>query len=360
MTTSMSSPASLLFYALIACTLGVGRVNVSVSSDSSVTVAVSEHPSPVSDHTHPESVATPSDQINPEKQEVASGSDQPQTDRQGKNLLQWLGIEEPPDADPYLARANQLCLEGDLYECFKHRVLSTFDEFLLQDKYNLTENVRLVRMPKEELRRLATEPYEFSTEPRAEEPEWDQFVKFVMRKVERFVKSAAFEVQVPDDVTVQGRYAPRFIDEIYSEIDTLEDKNDSPFSRTKFKKLFIPMLIILKLFKLKLLLFLPLILGLASFKKVLGFIALVVPGVIGFFKLCKPDLHHNYGSYGHSSFYHSPPHKYNLAGFALPDRRVQADRIHSYQMLDSSGQVSFKDSPTETDLPYHGYYQQQN
>jgi hypothetical protein len=90
-------------------------------------------------------------------------------------------------------------------------------------------------------------------------------------------------------------------------------------ARTKLKKLFIPLLIILKLFKLKLLLFLPLILGLASFKKLLGFLALVIPGLIGFFKLCKPDLHQNYGSYGHSSFYHQPPHhkhQYSPAGLA--------------------------------------------
>lgn len=68
----------------------------------------------------------------------------------------------------------------------------------------------------------------------------------------------------------------------------------------------VPLLIVLKLFKLKLLLFLPLILGLASFKKFLGFLALVVPGLIGFFKLCKPDLQHNYGTFGHSSYYHRP------------------------------------------------------
>lgn len=72
-----------------------------------------------------------------------------------------------------------------------------------------------------------------------------------------------------------------------------------------------------KLFKLKLLLFLPLILGLASFKKFLGFLAIVVPGLIGFFKLCKPDLHHNYGSFGHSSYYHRPPHQFVSA--ASPD-----------------------------------------
>lgn len=43
------------------------------------------------------------------------------------------------------------------------------------------------------------------------------------------------------------------------------------------------MLLILKLFKLKLLLFLPLILGLASFKKFLGFMALIVPGTINLY-----------------------------------------------------------------------------
>jgi len=50
----------------------------------------------------------------------------------------------------------------------------------------------------------------------------------------------------------------------------------------------IPILLVLKLFKLKLLLLLPLILGLASFKKFLGFLAIIIPGLIGFFKLYKP------------------------------------------------------------------------
>lgn len=52
--------------------------------------------------------------------------------------------------------------------------------------------------------------------------------------------------------------------------------------KNKLKKLFIPLLIILKLFKLKLLLFLPLILGLASFKKLLGFMAIIIPGIFFF------------------------------------------------------------------------------
>lgn len=133
---------------------------------------------------------------------------------------------------------------------------------------------------------------------------------------------------MPDEATEGGRYSPRFIDEISDEIDVLEDKKAPLFSkyyffyyyffwlifcrlgklvkkkfyfifiteRNRLKKLFIPFLIILKLFKLKLLLFLPLILGLASFKKLLGFAALVIPGVIGYFKLCRPQQQ-NFGNY---------------------------------------------------------------
>lgn len=49
-------------------------------------------------------------------------------------------------------------------------------------------------------------------------------------------------------------------------------------AKHKIKKMFIPMLIILKLFKLKLLLFLPFILGITGLKKILGLAALIVPG----------------------------------------------------------------------------------
>ncbi|KAK7870596.1 hypothetical protein R5R35_009100 [Gryllus longicercus] len=227
--------------------------------------------------------------------------------REGKNLLDWIGLGTGPETDPYLAEANAACLTGDLAECFKSRALASLDDFFDRDAYPMTENARVVRLPRAQLRSLHAEPFEFSVAPRADEPEWDKLVKFLLRRAERFLKSTALELQFPAEVTQSGRYSPRFIDEINSELDILEDKTASPFSRKKLKRLFVPLLVILKLFKLKLLLFLPLILGLASFKKVLGLLALVVPGLIGFFKLCKPDLQHNYGSFGHSSYYHKPP-----------------------------------------------------
>lgn len=77
------------------------------------------------------------------------------------------------------------------------------------------------------------------------------------------------------------------------------------------------MLIILKLFKLKLLLFLPLILGLASFKKLLGFLAIVVPGLIGFFKLCQPHLQ---SAFPASNYY--TPH-YSAAGIGYSPQHLR-------------------------------------
>lgn len=146
-------------------------------------------------------------------------------------------------------------------------------------------------------------------------------------------------------------------------------------------KLLLPLLIILKLFKLKLLLFLPLILGLASFKKFLGFLAIVIPGLIGFFRLCKPDLHHNYGSFGHSSFYHRPPHQYVSA--IRPDHTLYAHELRATESPDviqylhdnygaggssphyyakqsaekpsSSASMAFRDDPQN--LAYNGYQQ---
>ena len=306
-------------------------------------------------------------------------SEQPGDVRQGKNLLDWIGLGTGPETDPYLSKINHQCLEGDFSECFKSRALSSLDDFFDKDIYNVNDNARVIRMPGVTLRSLAQEPYEYSTEPRAEEPEWDQFVKFLLRRVERFLKSTAIEVKLPQEVTADGKYAPRFIDDIATEVDYLEDKTDTKFSRFRLKKLLIPMLIILKLFKLKLLLFLPLILGLASFKKVLGFFALVVPGLIGFFKFCgKSDLGGGYGSFGHSNFYKQPPphryphtsgplypaghggpyHQYAAGSAPYTETVYQRDNEAAPHGQSSTGSssIAFRD-PEEAahDLAYQGY-----
>lgn len=52
-----------------------------------------------------------------------------------------------------------------------------------------------------------------------------------MFQVEKFLKSTAFEVEFSNDVTERGRYTPRVLDEISEEIDILEDKRDTLFSK---------------------------------------------------------------------------------------------------------------------------------
>lgn len=49
----------------------------------------------------------------------------------------------------------------------------------------MTENARIIRLPEYQLRSLEHEPFEYSSESRATDSEWDQLVKFAMRKVER-------------------------------------------------------------------------------------------------------------------------------------------------------------------------------
>lgn len=105
------------------------------------------------------------------------------------------------------------------------------DQLKIISGYYVNDNVRITRMPNPQLRRLVEEPYEFSSSPRADESEWDQFTKFLLRKVERFVKATAIEVRVPEEFTEEGRYSPRFVDEIADELDIIEDKKASVLSK---------------------------------------------------------------------------------------------------------------------------------
>lgn len=56
-------------------------------------------------------------------------------------------------------------------------------------------------------------------------------------KIEKFLKSSSIEVEIDNEVTDQGRYSPRFVDEIADEIDLIEDKKDTLFSKCELKSL---------------------------------------------------------------------------------------------------------------------------
>ncbi|XP_035729348.1 uncharacterized protein LOC118444805 isoform X1 [Vespa mandarinia] len=269
--------------------------------------------------------------------------------RKGKNLFDWIGIGIGRNIDPYLAKINKACLNGELAECFKSEALSSFSEFFDQTAYVLNENVKVVQMSRQVVADVSHQPYEYSTEPRSDESEWDQLVKFVSRKMEKFIKTMAIEIEVPtSEIGENEVYSPRFIDEIVDEIDTLEDKKDSLFSRHRFRKLLIPMLIVLKLFKLKLLLFLPLIFGLVSFKKFLTFLAIVIPGVIGFMKLYKPQ---NY----------QPPF-YSQSGIGHPYYKEPSDQPYPYVNHNTEYDGSYHGDTVSygQNLAYRGYREYQS
>lgn len=165
---------------------------------------------------------------------TATAAGGPGDQRNAKNLFNWLGSFADEDADPYLSSANGACLQGDMAECFKARALSGLGDFFGRDSYRLNDNVRVIRLLggddgfRDDGR--SSRAFEFSSEQRPDDTEWDRLVKFAMRKVERFLRATAVEVNVPDELTEGGRYSPRFIDEISTELDTLEDKKASIIS----------------------------------------------------------------------------------------------------------------------------------
>lgn len=66
-------------------------------------------------------------------------------------------------------------------------------------------------------------------------------MKFVLRKAEKFVKTVAIELHIPSEETGENEvYAPRFLDEIADEIDTLENKKDTLFCESISNKNCIP------------------------------------------------------------------------------------------------------------------------
>ncbi|GBP35619.1 hypothetical protein EVAR_33822_1 [Eumeta japonica] len=267
---------------------------------------------------------------------------------QGRGLfLDWIGLGE--DQDPYVLQATKACINGDLADCFKAQALRSFDDFFDKQAYQLSENAVLVKVDTQ-ARALQHQPPEFGSQPRSEDSDWEALVKYGMRKIER---ATALEFQLDDEVTANGVIAPRFLDEIADEVDILQDKKAPPFRRHKLQKLIIPMLLILKLFKLKLLLFLPLILGLASFKKFLGFMALIIPGVIGYFKFCKPNLSSPFSS----NHYGTP--QYSPAGVGLGPYREHYGHYETYpggHKYGSGGGISFRDHESSPqDLAYQGW-----
>ncbi|CAD6993243.1 unnamed protein product [Ceratitis capitata] len=270
----------------------------------------------------------------------------------GSAFLSLIGLQQ--DNDPFLARTNQNCVSGDLSECFKTQALSSFDEIFYRDSYALSDFARVIRLPETQQRSLLQEPFEYSQEPRNEDSDWDQLVKYALRRAERFVKSTALEVDVPEELTEAGRYEARFIgNDIDSELDVIEDKHAPVFTRKKLKKMIIPLLLVLKIFKLKLLLFLPFILGIVGLKKILGLAAIILPGLFAYFKLCRPPGGPGFGGGAFSGLFGSK----NTIPEYSPQGVGSATYYHHHEHYDGgAGHGQFYRQDPGFSKPYTDYY----
>ncbi|XP_036323195.1 uncharacterized protein LOC118737055 isoform X2 [Rhagoletis pomonella] len=269
----------------------------------------------------------------------------------GSAFLSLIGLQH--DNDPYLARTNQNCVSGDLSECFKTQALSSFDEIFYRDQYALSDFARVIRLPETQQRSLLQEPFEYSQEPLNEDTDWDQLIKYALRRAERFVKSTALEIDVPEELTEAGRYSARFIgNDIDSELDVIEDKHAPVFTRKKLKKMIIPLLLVLKIFKLKLLLFLPFILGIVGLKKILGLAAIILPGLFAYFKLCRPQGGPTFGGGGaFSGLFGSK----NTVPEYSPQGVGSATYYHHHDHYDGGNGQFYRQDPAFS-KPYTDYY----
>lgn len=55
--------------------------------------------------------------------------------RQGKHLLDFVGLGTGSNVDPFLAKVNANCLSGELSECFKSQALGAFSDFFNKPEY---------------------------------------------------------------------------------------------------------------------------------------------------------------------------------------------------------------------------------
>ena len=77
------------------------------------------------------------DQVQQPLQQTQERSQQPNAggSREGKHLLDFIGLGTGQNTDPYLARTNKNCLAGELAECFKSQAISTFSDFFNKQEY---------------------------------------------------------------------------------------------------------------------------------------------------------------------------------------------------------------------------------
>lgn len=91
----------------------------------------------------PDQVSIPNSITQQQQQQQSINSNSPlvpavnaeERNRQGKHLLDFIGLGSGANTDPYLAKTNNNCLNGELAECFKSQAIGTFSEFFNKAEY---------------------------------------------------------------------------------------------------------------------------------------------------------------------------------------------------------------------------------
>ncbi|KAF4528605.1 hypothetical protein B566_EDAN009209 [Ephemera danica] len=240
--------------------------------------------------------------------------------------------------DLYIDEAYNGCQTKDTFSCAKYRALTYIHKLALGhvstgrgfNQLPMLENVRLIRLP--ETNKAQEEVYElFDAVPRSSDSELMKFYRFGLREVERFARTYAVAVAVPES---QTGLVPRFI----TEDDLQQGRALEDESRGKKKKLqlLLPLLILFKFFKLKVLL-IPILLGVLAIKKILILAAIFLPSILSVLKFCKQQpLYHEYSA--------APAYDYGVTGYAAPGssgsygKEIYSRRNYDAQALAYRGQ----------------------
>ncbi|BES96131.1 Protein of unknown function (DUF1676) [Nesidiocoris tenuis] len=140
-------------------------------------------------------------------------------------------LEEDWSRDPYVNEADLQCVAGEVSGCIRSKAAGFVGSLFRRHEFLISEEARFVKMAKVSSKPVKMEGFDFSETPRSGETTWSSAIGFLMRRAEEFLKTTALEVDLTPELTENGRYQPRFIDEIYSEVDTLDDKSDKPNSK---------------------------------------------------------------------------------------------------------------------------------
>ncbi|KAF5296735.1 hypothetical protein FQR65_LT10171 [Abscondita terminalis] len=204
------------------------------------------------------------------------------------------------EMDEYIMESRQECKEtNDLFPCAKYRTLrylTTLGDYYYSSSGNDSSPVRLIKME----RFYDNEPEFFPTARQAPtDSEFTKFIKFAQRQANYYLGTQGLALNLPEGAEV-------------IENGLVEEARGK---KKKVTMILLPLLMLLKLFKIKIMV--AVILASVLFiKKAILLAALILPSVLHYLKQCaahsKPHFHHTPYHFDHDD--HDDGHYYGGYG----------------------------------------------